>query len=71
MEEITEKEETKKEKKMSKKKKVDVGGLIGSFFKMLMKMVYITFWAVVATFFIAIFNPEGVTNAIEIVKGLF
>lgn len=69
--ENTEKVETKKEKKVSKKKGFDVGDFVGSFFRMLLKMVSITFWTVIVTFFIAIFNPEGVTNAIEILKGLF
>lgn len=68
--ENTEKEEPKKEKKVSKKKDFNFGDLFVSFFKTLLKMVEVAFWAILLTFFIAIFNAEGVQNAIDIFKGL-
>ena len=39
--------------------------------KTLLGMAFIAFCAVIATFFVAVFNPDGVSRAIEIIKGVF
>lgn len=44
---------------------------LGFLGRMIVWMVFITFCAFLATFFIGIFHAEGVLNAIEIVKGIF
>lgn len=41
--------------------------LLGS---IIVRMVFIIFLAVVATFFITIFNADGVQRAIELIKSL-
>jgi hypothetical protein len=38
--------------------------------RMIAWMVFITFCAVVVAFFVAIYNPEGVMNAVELVRSI-
>ena len=45
--------------------------ILGYIVQMLMKMLFIAYCAGIATFFITIFNADGVTHAIEIFKGFF
>lgn len=40
-------------------------------YKAISRLVFLVFSAIVATFFIAIFNPDGVQKAVEIFKNLF
>ena len=43
--------------------------ILTAIIKTLLWMIFIAFCAVVVAFFIAIFNPEGVTRAIDIFIG--
>ena len=65
--------EGKKAKK--KKEKLGIGkeilNIVGSTFKLVFRSTFLLFCSCIATFFIAIFKPEGVANAIEIFKNLF
>lgn len=45
--------------------------ILSAIIKTLLSMAFIAFCAVIATFFVAVFNPDGVSRAIEIIKGVF
>ena len=72
-----ENEETIVEVKKAKKKKEKLGvgkeilNIFSSVFKLAFRSAFLLFCSCIAAFFIAIFKPEGVANAIEIFKNLF
>ena len=70
---VTEKIPEVKQKKAPREKIGAAKELLSLFsltIKLLLRMSFILFCVVLAVFIIAIFNPEGVSNAIEIFKFL-
>lgn len=66
---------TEGKKAKRKKEKLGVGkeilNIFSSVFKLAFRSAFLLICSCIATFFIAIFKPEGVVNAIEIFKNLF